>query len=464
MDNKNRFEILQKALHRTLFNAYTCGNKEVCGALHDMPKDEKDRIVDKLFSSKEEAHPKAEAEEAPMEKDMRQPGMAVSEIHAQKQANAMASAGQVAQPKLPKLAKEENGLSKLQVFLQARHSGQVDGAPMAKDKVSEFKDKLDQIKGEKKSPILAWHASRMDKSAAHEKGVHPDLGQWGTGKPGQSMAGDKARAGEVESAKMMHAGKLAEIKAIKKPMLKGDLDDKETHEEKQSMRGVSQTDRVYEKGVHTPFASKDKSIMGHANRGHWAHGSKSGNKEQAIKQHHKVMGEMKAIKPALAKAAPTWTPSKPAAGAMHFNHPEHGTVSIQKQPSGFQVKHNGALAGIGGVKGQFSTAEQAGAHAKKYMSAVSSGAHAPNQIHNISSEALMHKAKVDHKMGESMRGAGIDSAGIEKMKRHARLGRQHGIEGVHTDPKDFSDDKKHAIHSSKMVSREMKSIKPKLVD
>lgn len=69
----------------------------------------------------------------------------------------------------------------------------------------------------------------------------------------------------------------------------------------------------------------------------------------------------------LAKSAPNWNHT----GGGNFAHPEHGVVSVMKQPTGeFHVKHNGALAGVGGVKGVFHTAQEAGTHAGNYMRAV----------------------------------------------------------------------------------------------
>jgi hypothetical protein len=69
----------------------------------------------------------------------------------------------------------------------------------------------------------------------------------------------------------------------------------------------------------------------------------------------------------LAKSAPSWTHT----GGGNFSHPEHGIVSVAKQPSGeFHVRHNGAMAGLGGQKGSFPTAAAAGAHAGNYMRAV----------------------------------------------------------------------------------------------
>lgn len=75
--------------------------------------------------------------------------------------------------------------------------------------------------------------------------------------------------------------------------------------------------------------------------------------------------------------------------SVHYSHPEHGIVSIQKQPSGdFHVKHNGTLAGVGGVKGSFSGAKEAGSHAKKYMQAVSQKKIFPNSAQNHPSPSM----------------------------------------------------------------------------
>ena len=92
--------------------------------------------------------------------------------------------------------------------------------------------------------------------------------------------------------------------------------------------------------------------------------------------------------------APAWSAGKVNGGSVHYSHPEHGTVSIQKQPHGFDVKHNGALAGIGGVKGSFKTAGEAGKHAKNYMGAVSSGKFSPQKMQNRPSPQMpvIHKA------------------------------------------------------------------------
>jgi hypothetical protein len=86
-----------------------------------------------------------------------------------------------------------------------------------------------------------------------------------------------------------------------------------------------------------------------------------------------------------------WSSGRVDGDSVHYNHPEHGTVSIQKQPTGeFHVKHQGKLAGVGGVKGSFPTSKEAGSHAKKYMQAVSQKKILAPKMQNISSDALLN--------------------------------------------------------------------------
>jgi hypothetical protein len=87
-----------------------------------------------------------------------------------------------------------------------------------------------------------------------------------------------------------------------------------------------------------------------------------------------------------------WSQGKQSGDAVHFNHPEHGIVSIHKQPSGeFHVKHKGAFAGIGGIKGSFGSAPEAGSHAQKYMAAVSQKKILPHNIQNHPSPSMVNK-------------------------------------------------------------------------
>lgn len=69
------------------------------------------------------------------------------------------------------------------------------------------------------------------------------------------------------------------------------------------------------------------------------------------------------------KGAPGWQHT----GGGNFSHPEHGVVSVVKEGSQFNVKHGGGLAGVGGKKGSFGTAKEAGAHAGNYIRSLGQG-------------------------------------------------------------------------------------------
>ena len=79
-----------------------------------------------------------------------------------------------------------------------------------------------------------------------------------------------------------------------------------------------------------------------------------------------------------------WSTGKSNNGdAIHFAHPEHNIVSIHKQPSGeFHVKHNGRIAGVGGKRGVFDNAKEAGEHAQKFMTGLSNGTIAASPMQN----------------------------------------------------------------------------------
>lgn len=84
------------------------------------------------------------------------------------------------------------------------------------------------------------------------------------------------------------------------------------------------------------------------------------------------------------KGAPGWS----HAGGGNFSHPEHGIVSVVKQGPEFHVKHGGALAGVGGKKGTFSSAQEAGGHAGDYIRSLGNGKTAAPKMHNRPSPAM----------------------------------------------------------------------------
>jgi hypothetical protein len=150
-----------------------------------------------------------------------------------------------------------------------------------------------------------------------------------------------------------------------------------------------------ERGVHVPtVANPGQSVMGSHVRNPSTAGH--GSKEMARRHAQSNLKEMKGMpKPNLPKSenmnkdvgsgggamigdslamgeleksiGPSWKHT----GGGNFSHPEHGIVSVSKQPTGeFHVRHNGAMAGLGGQKASFGTAAAAGAHAGNYMRAV----------------------------------------------------------------------------------------------
>jgi hypothetical protein len=163
----------------------------------------------------------------------------------------------------------------------------------------------------------------------------------------------------------------------------------ELHKATTGIHGGKSTISGHEKGVHLPLAvDPGTSVMGtHVRR------PTPGYSKEAAKIHANVTHrEMKEIKPKLEKAEPKgWSPAKvdKKNGAVHWNHPNHGHVSVVKQNNGqFHVKHHGGLAGLKGVKGIFPTSKEAGKHAKNYMSAVSNGTVAPVVGHKELKKAI----------------------------------------------------------------------------
>jgi hypothetical protein len=129
---------------------------------------------------------------------------------------------------------------------------------------------------------------------------------------------------------------------------------------------------------------------------------------EQMKNHNRASlakSETKKIKKVDVSSAPglfnkkeplNWSPGKvdKEKGTVTYHHPEHGPLTIQKQPNGdFHVKHHGAIAGVGGVKGIFSNPKEAGSHARKYMEGVSRGTVLPNRPHNKPSPAMMGKSE-----------------------------------------------------------------------
>lgn len=95
----------------------------------------------------------------------------------------------------------------------------------------------------------------------------------------------------------------------------------------------------------------------------------------------------------------SWSAGKPSRDALHFSHPEHGTVSIHKQPGGeYHVKHQGAMAGLKGVTGAFKSPQEAGQHAKNYMAAITQKKILPPKPQNHPSPQMAGKFTMNKAM------------------------------------------------------------------
>lgn len=84
------------------------------------------------------------------------------------------------------------------------------------------------------------------------------------------------------------------------------------------------------------------------------------------------------LKPATPKTSLSWRVTKdqrPGVDALHMHHPEHGTISVNQNPGTgmYEVKHNGAYAGLGGNKGILPSKQEAYGHAKQYIHSLLSG-------------------------------------------------------------------------------------------
>jgi hypothetical protein len=81
---------------------------------------------------------------------------------------------------------------------------------------------------------------------------------------------------------------------------------------------------------------------------------------------------------------------------VNFEHPQHGMVTVHKNPESnhYEVKHNGAHAGLMGHKGIHPDAASAVAHAKNYIQAVNSGKVAGKRMMNVNSNMGIDKKPV----------------------------------------------------------------------
>jgi hypothetical protein len=299
---------LKKAIHRAIAKAFKSGNQVVTKAIEGMPN--KEHALKHIMADINDANDNAEVpsnhipanSESVLNKDadsLSQADKIKQDIFKQKEQNAKAQVGQLeAQPPQNNMHMKEQiaekGIQKLKKFMD--------------NKIAKGSKSFDR-------------ASHKDIKGVHTSGGFSGLEEEGRSQAGNEITSRAPKAGNQYLKDMhhdrgvsMHAEKLAELRAMPKPNLPkseemekanrfeshAGLDTEDTAKARQVIRQTNKPNQA--KGVHKPFGGKDKSMMGQANRGHWAFGDEQGNKLAAQKQHYKVMGEMSNIKPNLPKS------------------------------------------------------------------------------------------------------------------------------------------------------------------
>lgn len=129
----------------------------------------------------------------------------------------------------------------------------------------------------------------------------------------------------------------------------------------------------------------------------------------------------------LNKSSPSkgamWSKPKTTGDSIHFSHPEHGTVTIQKQPSGeYHVKHRGTLVGLKGNKGVHKDPKKASEHARDYMNALTTGKVTAPKMYDMPSPSM-----ATHSMTKALT-AGSMMAAPGNLTQGAALGKE-SLEG-----------------------------------
>ena len=113
------------------------------------------------------------------------------------------------------------------------------------------------------------------------------------------------------------------------------------------------------------------------------------------------------------KGAPGWSHT----GGGNFSHPEHGIVSVVKEGGQFNVKHGGALAGVGGKKGSFGSAKEAGTHVGDYIRSLGQGKTMAPSMHNRPSPQMVGKSEMTKGMLGGMMSAGLPQESTDKKNK-----------------------------------------------
>jgi len=375
MDDSN---ILQKALHRAILNNYKCGG--ICkSAVNSMHPADKEKVVNSLFADLADPDNEADGAEPPATSEavLHKDGAGstqktVSEMHSIKQANANATSGirpttvpkpagmkpkmpaGMAAPKTPKksggasgapmmamsdeLAKEENGLNKLKVFMSSK-CGPQGGEVLAKEGVaSKLKgflakksggmEKADHSKEERKAMASKAHMDKFKKFTSNSGSTDPARHHaYGINKPmhpsepGTSVMGHhiKNKTSPVIPVKEQAKIHLKHLKAAPKPDL-----------------GKTAAD---EKGVHQDLAQWGTGKKGVSGAGRNVRTGKPAQIAEARDFHRRTLSEIKKLpKPDLGKSEDKKEESKPKEP-----HQDHSRCSCKSR--GKTTFSNGGASG-----------------------------------------------------------------------------------------------------------------------
>lgn len=137
-------------------------------------------------------------------------------------------------------------------------------------------------------------------------------------------------------------------------------------------------------------------------------------KEETMNKQEKLEDLTKALPP---NWKPSMTQHSQLGSIASLSHPQHGVVTIHKNPEtgNHEVKHAGTHAGLMGQKGIFTNAKDAMAHASAYVSAIHTGKVLPRtQVNMPSSDSLPSASNIKKppKLAKALEaGSGLSAPG-----------------------------------------------------
>jgi len=248
------------------------------------------------------------------------------------------------------------------------------------------------------------------------------------------------------------ANKTCVAEMIKNPDIKSSVDEDSIFKSEPShtIELLQKAETGHERGIHASLAartapgsvnSKDKTLQGMSSMGYNVRNPRPTMVDPKVKASQKLEEQKRMPKPNLGKkevpgskipaAQAAQSPSKAVKGAPgwshtgggNFSHPEHGIVSVVKQGPEFHVKHKGAIAGVGGKKGVFGSAQEAGKHAGEYMRSLGAGKTMGAEMHGRPSPSMAKAMTAGSGMaapGNLVQGAALAPESVDKKMKKAQ--------------------------------------------